>query len=59
MSNDQFNSEKGYLTSLAVICALREKHLLTDEEYESARQILLDRFKPTIGALFDCIKSIS
>lgn len=48
MTEEQFRNEHSYLTALSMVDALREKKLVTAEEYESALKILYERFRPLV-----------
>lgn len=51
MSHDAFCREKDYLIAVKILKSLWEKHLLTDEEYASAKQALIEKNKPVVGKL--------
>lgn len=51
MSHDAFCREKDYLISAKILKSLWEQHLLTDEEYASTRQALIEKYKPSVGKL--------
>jgi len=52
MTEDQFTAEKQYQASLLLAKNLREKGLLTEEEYTVIDTILLEKYKPSLGTLF-------
>ena len=52
MSEEQFRAEKQYQASLLLAKSLREKGLLTEEEYTVIDTILLEKYKPSLGTLF-------
>lgn len=52
MTKDQFTAEKQYQASLLLAKNLREKGLLTEEEYTVIDTILLEKYKPSLGTLF-------
>jgi len=51
MTEKQFQAEKQYQVALAMAKTILEKGLLTREEYAAIDAILLDRFRPCLGAL--------
>ena len=53
MTHDVMMNEKKYLACLNLIQRMREKKLLTDEEYAQARQLLIDQYQPKISGLFE------
>ena len=52
----QFNREAGYRFSLAVMSALLEKGLITQEEYRRIDPILAQKFSPVWAGYPDVIK---
>lgn len=52
MSEERFLAEKQYQTSLLLAKSLREKGLLTEEEYTVIDTTLLEKYKPSLGTLF-------
>lgn len=52
MTKDQFTAEKQYQASLLLAKNLREKGLLTEEEYTVIDTILLEKYGPLLGTLF-------
>ena len=52
MSEEQFSAEKQYQASLLLAKSLREKGLLTENEYAVIDTILLEKYKPSLGTLF-------
>ena len=52
MSEEQFCAEKQYQASLLLAKSLREKGLLTENEYAVIDTILLKKYKPSLGTLF-------
>jgi len=52
----QFNREAGYRFSLAVMSALLEKGLITQEEYRRIEPILAQKFSPVWAGYPDVIK---
>ena len=52
----QFEQEAGYRFSLAVMGALQEKGLITQEEYRRIEPILAQKFSPVWGGYPDVIK---
>ena len=51
MTNTQFQAEKRYQVALAMARTLLDKGLLTCDEYAVIDTILLDKFRPSLGAL--------
>ena len=51
MTNTQFQAEKRYQGALAMAKTLVDKGLLTHDEYAAMDAILLDKFRPCLGAL--------
>ena len=51
MTESQFQSEKRYQVALAMAKTLVDKGLLTPDEYATMDAILLDKFRPCLGAL--------
>ena len=52
----QFNREAGYRFSKAVMGALQEKGLITQEEYRRIEPILAQKFSPVWAGYPDVIK---
>ena len=52
----QFDQEAGYRLSLAVMGALQEKGLITQEEYRRIEPILAQKFSPVWAGYPDVIK---
>lgn len=52
MGDDQFKAEIAYQTSLALAESLLHAGLLTEKEFIKIRELLLDRYKPSLGILF-------
>ena len=52
----QFDREAGYRFSLAVMGALQEKGLITQEEYRRIKPILAQKFSPVWAGYPDVIK---
>jgi len=52
MSAEQFESEKSYMLAIRFAHALREKGLLTEEEYAVIDTKLLEKYRPKFGTLF-------
>ena len=52
----QFEREAGYRLSLAVMGALHEKGLITQEEYRRTEPILAQKFSPVWAGYPDVIK---
>ncbi|MHC1787331.1 MAG: SHOCT domain-containing protein [Christensenellales bacterium] len=51
MTDTQFQAEKRYQVALAMARTLLDKGLLTRNEYAAIDAILLDKFRPSLGAL--------
>lgn len=51
MSEDKFRSEMSYLVALSIAKNLREKGLLSEEEYAVIDTNLRDAFSPSLGTL--------
>ena len=51
MTDTQFQAEKRYQVALATAKTLVDKGLLTHDEYAAMDAILLDKFRPCLGAL--------
>ena len=51
MTDTQFQAEKRYQVALAMAKTLVDKGLLTHDEYAVMNAILLDKFRPCLGAL--------
>mgnify|MGYP000967483934 FL=1 len=51
MTESQFQSEKRYQVALAMAKTLVDKGLLTHDEYAAMDAILLEKFRPCLGAL--------
>ena len=56
LTQEQFEREAGYRFSLAVIGALIEKGLITQEEYRRIEPILAQKFSPVWAGYPDVIK---
>ena len=51
MTESQFQAEKRYQVAIAIAKTLVDRGLLTHEEYAAMDAILLDKFRPCLGAL--------
>ena len=51
MTDTQFQAEKRYQVALAMAKTLVDKGLLTHDEYAAMDAILLEKFRPCLGAL--------
>ena len=51
MSEDRFRSEMSYLAAISIAKNLREKGLLSEEEYAVIDTILLKEIRPSLGTL--------
>lgn len=56
LTSAQFEREAGYRFSLAVMGALHEKGLITQEEYRRIEPILARKFSPVWAGYSDVIK---
>lgn len=56
LTPEQFDREAGYHFSLAVMGALKEKGLITQEEYRRIEPILAQKFSSLWGGYPDVIK---
>ena len=56
LTPEQFDRETGYQLSLAVIGALLEKGLITQEEHRRIEPILAQKFSPVWAGYPDVIK---
>ena len=52
MSEDKFRSEMSYLAALSIVKNLREKGLLSEEEYAVIDTNRRAAFSPSLGTLF-------
>ena len=51
MTETQFRAEMRYQVAVAMAITLFKKGLLTPDEYATMDAILLDKFRPCLGAL--------
>ena len=51
MNDDQFEREKLYQLSLFVAKAMKEKTIITAEEYSAINTILMEKYRPLLGGL--------
>lgn len=51
MTAEQFKAEKDYLMASQIAKSMREKGLLTDEEFCQIDTILLEKYSPLFGTL--------
>lgn len=51
MSSQEFEMEMMYGISCSVIKSIREKKLITEEEYNRIQGILLEKYHPILGTL--------
>jgi len=51
MEQSQFQREQSFLICLSYLEKLREKGLMTDEEFAKAREILVAKFDPPLASL--------
>ena len=52
MNNDHFKAELSYLASLSLAERLHTLGLFTDNEFDKAKALLLQKYSPPIGLLF-------
>jgi len=52
MGDEQFRAETAYQASISLAERLLRAGLLTEAEFSKARELLLARYKPSLGALF-------
>lgn len=55
MDNDLFNSELQFQISLEIAKSLAKQNLLTDEEFNKFRTLLLQKYAPPISLLTENI----
>jgi len=55
MDNDLFNSELQFQMSLAIAKSLAKQNLLTDEEFNKFKTLLLQKYAPLISLLTENI----
>jgi hypothetical protein len=55
MDNDLFNSELQFQMSLAIAKSLAKQNLLTDEEFNKFKTLLLQKYAPPISLLAESI----
>lgn len=51
MTTEQFNCERDYRVSMAIIKSLLEKELITPKEYAKIDTIMTKKYCPIIGSL--------
>ena len=51
MGNDLFVAELDYQVSLSIAESMRRSGYLTNEEFTTARTLLLEKYRPPIGIL--------
>jgi hypothetical protein len=52
MDDEQFRAETAYQASLILTVNLLHSGLLTEKEFCKAKELLLARYKPSLGRLF-------
>ena len=52
VNNDHFKAELSYLASLSLAERLLSSGLFTDNEFDTAKTLLLQKYSPPIGLLF-------
>ncbi len=56
MSRELLEREADYQSSMLMFRSLLEKGILTSEEYDTAEQIMREKYKPIVGTLFADIR---
>ena len=51
MNDEQFERERQYQISLTVAKAMKEKSVITAEEYSAIDTILREKYRPLLGSL--------
>ena len=51
MTTEQFNGERDYRVSMAIVKSLLEKELITPKEYAKIDTIMIKKYCPIIGSL--------
>lgn len=59
MEREQFIEEYRYSICMTILNAMRDRGIVTPEEYESARQELQKRYDAPLGALHSGIDKLS
>ena len=59
MTQDQFDREANFRLSLSIFKQLFDRGLLTAEQLATAKEKLLERFKPPISRLTDIMASFA
>ena len=55
MNRDQFENEKLYEITMAIIRSMKDKGIIKYDEYLRLEKIFLNKYKPIIGALYSSI----
>ncbi len=53
MTREALLREKRYLACLSLLHSLRERALLSDDEYERAKALLIETHQPRLSILFE------
>ena len=56
MSRELLEREADYQSSMLMFRSLLEKGILTSEEYDTAEQMMREKYKPIVGTLFADIR---
>jgi hypothetical protein len=51
MTKDQFRRETLYRASMSSVEQLRMSGIITDDEYEKCREMLLEKYDPPVGKI--------
>ena len=52
MTNNQFERQKNYSISLEILFSLKEKNLITDDEFKEAKTLLNEKYNPIISIVY-------
>lgn len=55
MSEDQFQNEMRYQTTMSLVRSMLEKGMISEEEYYEFDTIMLEKYHPVFGTLFSDI----
>lgn len=53
MTDAQFKAETAYQTSASILRTLKAQGLLTDKEYQKIDLLLLKKYQPLVGSLYN------
>ncbi|MCX7904156.1 MAG: hypothetical protein N2486_06560 [Caloramator sp.] len=51
MTKEQFEREKNYRISIATAKLMLSKNIISEEDFEKIKMLLIDKYKPIIGSL--------